>query len=327
VTSESDASSGVSLDSHESRPMKVVQRDVAADHVVTLVLEPTGSGLLPRWEPGAHVDLLLENGLERQFSLCGDPKDQTRWRVAVLREQMSRGGSSFIHDYLHEGDVVEVRGPRNNFDLIHSDSYLFIAGGIGITPILPMLFDVAQRGADFELVYSGRTLTSMAFVDEVSVFNERASIRPKDQLGRVDIPALLSKVRPGTLVYCCGPEGLLQEVERASAHWPVDSLHLERFAPKPDEGHENHEFEVVLNGSDETHVIPADKTILGVLSEAGHDLYFSCTEGTCGTCETPVIEGEIDHRDSVLSRSEQERGDVMMICVSRCRGKRLVLDL
>lgn len=291
----------------------------AADDVVVLTLRAAGEEPLPRWEPGAHVDLLSPVG-PRQYSLCGSPADDT-WRIAVLREPDGRGGSAWVHS-LAAGDPVTVRGPRNHFPLLDAPRYLFVAGGIGITPILTM---IAAAGTDWELVYGGRTRASMAFLDELD--DPRVTVRPQDETGLLDL-SILDTPRPDTLVYCCGPEPMLDAVEKRCAAWPAGSLRVERFTAKPlTEPVLDGAFEVELAATGRTVTVPPDRSILDVVEEAGVSVLSSCSEGTCGTCETPVLSGEIDHRDSVLTPEEQAVGDAMMICVSRARCPKLVLDL
>jgi ferredoxin-NADP reductase len=306
----------------------VASRHDAAEGVVVLTLREIGDHPLPPWEPGAHVDLLLADGLSRQYSLCGDPTDHHAWRLGILRERESRGGSAFVHEELHPGAPLRVRGPRNHFPLLPSPKYLFIAGGIGITPILTMVAAAEAAGAEWELVYGGRTRTSMAFLDELAVHGGRVCVRPQDETGLLDLDGLLGVPRADTLVYCCGPEPLLAAVEQRCAAWPAGSLRVERFSAKPLTAPALTEsFEVVLQQSELTLTVPPDRSILDVVEEAGVGVLSSCSEGTCGTCETPVLEGEPDHRDSVLTDEEQAVNDCMMICVSRSRCPRLVLDL
>ncbi|TVT23901.1 PDR/VanB family oxidoreductase [Amycolatopsis acidiphila] len=306
----------------------VETRDVPAEDVVTLTLREVGGRPLPSWEPGAHVDLILAEGLVRQYSLCGDPADQHVWRLGVLREPESRGGSAQIHDRLHPGTRVRVRGPRNHFPLLASPRYLFIAGGIGITPILTMIAAVDAAGADWHLVYGGRRRASMAFLDELAGYGGRITVAPQDRTGLLDLDSLLGTPRADTLVYCCGPEPLLAAVEARCEGWPAGSLHVERFTAKPlTDPVISGSFEVVLRKSELTLTIPPDRSVLEVVEEAGVDVLMSCSEGTCGTCETPVLEGEPDHRDSVLTPDERAANHCMMICVSRSRTPRLVLDI
>jgi len=309
----------------------VSQRAVLADGVVTLSLEdPTGRPL-PGWTPGAHVDLMLSASLIRQYSLCGSPADTHSWRIGVLRDPQSRGGSDFVHDKLHAGSAVRVRGPRNHFPLVSAPRYQFIAGGIGITPVLPMIEAAEAAGAQWHLAYGGRKRASMIFVEDLSAFGERVTIWPQDERGLLDLQGILGTARENTLVYCCGPEALLSAVEGACASWPAGALHVERFAAKPGADQPAsgalETFEVVCQRSGITVTVPADRSLFEVLEGAGVSVLGSCLEGVCGTCETGVIEGVPDHRDSVLSAGDQAGNDAMMVCVSRSLSDRLVLDL
>ena len=307
----------------------VTDRRLLSDDVVGLTLADPDGAELPPWAPGAHVDLELGGSLSRQYSLCSRPSDLGSYRIAVLRDPASRGGSIYVHDALHVGSTVRVRGPRNHFPLAPAPAYRFIAGGIGITPILPMIASVAEAGADWTLLYGGRRRSSLAFLDELSAFGDRVEIHPEDERGLLDLESALGDPRPDTLVYCCGPEGLLGAVEGWCERWPAGSLHVERFAPKPvvapDDALDT--FQVVLQRSGLTLDVPADRTIIDVCLDAGVDILSSCEEGTCRTCETRVIDGVPDHRDSVLSEAEHEANQVMTICVSRSLTPRLVLDL
>lgn len=310
----------------------VRHRGIPAEGVVVLDLAHPDGDELPRWQPGAHIDLILGEGLTRQYSLCGDPRDTRTWRVGVLLDADSRGGSRHVHEKLGEGDIVQVRGPRNHFALVHAARYQFIAGGIGITPIMAMAQSVDRAGGQWELLYGGRSKASMAFADDlVSEYPERVTVWPQDERGLLDLDALLAEPQEGTLIYCCGPEALLAAVEERCAHWPADSLHIERFAPKAPTAQQEAEalerFEVVCQRSGITLDIGADDNILELVEEAGVPITTSCYEGVCGSCEARIIEGTPDHRDSVLSAQQREAGEVMLICVSRSRTPRLVLDL
>lgn len=303
---------------------------IIADDVVSVILTSPAGTSLPAWTPGAHIDLVLDDTTTRQYSLCGSPLDSTTWRIGVLRAPQSRGGSTFVHDRLRPGATVRVRGPRNHFPLVASPSYLFVAGGIGITPLLPMIAEVDAAHAEWTLLYGGRERASMAFLDELSRYGDRVTIAPQDEVGFLDLDGLLGAPRTATLVYCCGPEGLLGAVEQTCTSWPGGSLRLERFAPKAIEVHAagaDSEFELVLQRSGLTVHVPPDKSVLEVAIEAGASVLGSCLEGICGTCETEVIDGEVDHRDSVLNDADKASNEFMMICVSRCRSARLTLDL
>ncbi|WP_326584548.1 PDR/VanB family oxidoreductase [Streptomyces sp. NBC_00481] len=305
------------------------RKETMAEGVVLLTLRDPEGRPLPEWQPGAHIDLILRADLVRQYSLCGDPADRSRLQVAVLREPESRGGSSYVHEVLTEGEPVRIRGPRNHFPLVKAKKYLFIAGGIGITPILPMLAAVNATRADWRLLYGGRTRASMAFGETLQrAYGERVSLRPQDEYGLLDLASLLGKPQRRTAVYACGPEPLLAAIEAGCEKWPSGSLHLERFAPKKDAtAGPLTTFEVELSQSGRTLTISEDMSILEAVEGAGVPVMTSCEEGICGTCETKVLSGEIDHRDSVLDTQERAAGDTMMICVSRAKGDRLVLDL
>ena len=306
----------------------VVDKRVAADGVVVLTLRSANGQPLPAWAPGAHVDLVLGSHHVRQYSLCGDPADLTEWRVGVLREELGTGTSRFIHDELQPGSAAVVQGPRNHFALEPATRYLFIAGGIGITPVLPMIRAADAAGAQWRLAYGGRQRASMAFLDELDRYGDRVTITPHDECGLLPLDSLLGTPDPDTVVYCCGPEALLRAVEERSVGWPSGSLHVERFAPKPvGEAVLSEPFEIVLQDSGLSLMVPPDRSILSVVEEAGISVLTSCEEGTCGTCETPVLEGVPDHRDSVLTAQEREANDCMMVCVSRSCTPRLVLEL
>ncbi len=303
---------------------------VESDGVLSVELVDPQARDLPAWEPGAHIDLHLRDGLSRQYSLSGDPRDRKRYRLGVLREPDGRGGSAYVHDALRPGHTVGFAGPRNHFRLEPAASYVFIAGGIGITPILPMLARVEAEGATWTLLYGGRTASSMAFTGELASYGDRVTLHPQDVHGLLDLDTLLAESRSDTLVYCCGPEPLLRAVEERMAAWRTGALHLERFAapeaPVRDPADE-HAVEVVLAESGHTLHVGPETSILDALLDAGVDVLHDCQEGICGSCETKVIEGEVDHRDYVLTEQEQAANDCMMVCVSRACGKRLVLGL
>ena len=313
---------------HEAE-LLVQKAEVVAEDVVALTLvSPTGE-TLPSWSPGAHIDLVLADDLIRQYSLCGSPGDDTAWRIGVLRTPDSRGGSQRVHDTLTEGATVAIRGPRNHFQLVAASNYLFIAGGIGITPILPMIAQAEAAGADWRLLYGGRHRASMAFLPELARYGDKVTVVPQDEAGFLDLDAALGTPQAGTLVYCCGPEGLLSAVETRCASWPTGSLHLERFAAKPQETSAvaDETFELVLQQTGVTVTVRPDQSVFQAALEAGANVLGSCMEGVCGTCETEVVEGDVDHRDSVLNDDERASNEFMMICVSRCKSKRLVLDI
>jgi ferredoxin-NADP reductase len=327
VHTERTMDSGVVPHELETR-VRVVAKTTRAQGVVSLELAALDGADLPSWEPGAHVDLVIDGVATRQYSLCGDPSRLGSYRLGVLLDADGKGSSRYIHEALRPGDEVTVRGPRNNFPLVPSEHYIFIAGGIGITPILPMVFAAQELGADWRLVYGGRGRISMAFVEDLLKLGNRVQVKPQDEVGLLDLAGLLSVAADNTLVYCCGPEPLLAAVEQMCAAWPAHSLHVERFNVRPlPEPTRNDSFEVVLERSGKTVTVPPDKSILEVVRAAGVAVLSSCEEGTCGTCETVLLEGEADHRDSLLDVDERAENSCMFICVSRSLSDRLVLDL
>nr|WP_256973985.1 PDR/VanB family oxidoreductase [Rhodococcus sp. NCIMB 12038] len=306
----------------------VHNRRMLTPDIVALELRADDGALLPSWAPGAHVEMNLDNGLSRQYSLCGDPADRQTWTVAVLREPNSRGGSSYIHEELSTGTKMQCRGPRNNFPIEAATEYKFVAGGIGITPMLPMIGAAEASGTPWTLLYGGRSLESMAFQDELARFGDKVRLHPQDTHGLLDLATELADPGPGAAVYCCGPEPLLAAIENhCESTWPVGALHVERFRADLPDLADASPIEVELAQSGMTLTVPSDKSILEVLTEAGVEVDASCEEGTCGTCEVMVLEGTPEHHDVVLTESERESGECMMICVSRAKSKFLKLDL
>lgn len=308
--------------------MIIHERRDEADGVVSLTLGCARGGELPAWAPGAHVDVHLAEGLVRQYSLCSDPADRTRWRLGVLREPASRGGSEHVFDKLHGGDIVSVGAPRNHFALEPSARYVFVAGGIGITPILPMIAAAEAAGADWTLLYGGRSRSSMAFVGELTRYGDRVRFAPQDEVGLLDLAGLLATPRRDTLVYACGPAPMLDAVDALMAGWSPGSLRVERFTPKV-VATGSEAFEVEFARSGVTATVPPDRSILTVAEEAGIPALWSCREGTCGTCETPLLAGRAEHRDSLLTDEEKADQSTVLICVSRAEKGcgRLTLDL
>lgn len=310
--------------------LRVEEAAEVADGVRLLRLADPSGGPLPPWRAGAHIDLYAGD-LVRQYSLCGDPADAARWTVAVLREPEGRGGSAYVHDKLAEGDLVHVRGPRNHFPLADAPRYRFIAGGIGITPLLPMVAAADAAGADWTLDYGGRTRASMAFADDLlAAYGDRVRLHPQDRVGLLPLADLLAAAEDGTLVYCCGPTPLLTAVEERCAAWPDGTLHVEHFAPKQElHSAGDGSFEVELADTGLTLTVAPDRSVLETVRAAGVEVLSSCEEGTCGTCETGVLAGVVDHRDSILTAAERAANDVMYVCVSRAAAgcSRLRLEL
>ncbi|MBK1783411.1 PDR/VanB family oxidoreductase [Prauserella cavernicola] len=301
-------------------------RDIRAEaeDVVSVTLADPHGRRLPAWVPGAHLDVVLPSGRQRQYSLCGDVTDRAVYRIAVRRIRDGHGGSAEVHDGLRVGDALRVRGPRNAFPLIDAASYLFIAGGIGITPILPMVRECHRRGRPWRLVYLGRTRASMPFLAELGEFGGAVDLRPDTETGPPRIAELLSLADPGAAVYLCGPppladgaRGLLTEAD------PSASLHTERFSPLPVAGGEP--FRLRLARSGLTVDVAADETALAAVRRALPGVAYSCRQGFCGTCRTRVLSGEVEHRDRTLTESERE--DSVLLCVSRAASPTLTLDL
>ncbi|MEV4233991.1 PDR/VanB family oxidoreductase [Nocardia sp. NPDC050408] len=306
-------------------PVRVSARRDEAEGVFSLELCAVAGRELPSWTPGAHIDVAVGGAGVRQYSLCGDPADRRHWRIAVLREPEGRGGSEYLHLTAFPNTELRISRPRNNFEFLVRDSYVFVAGGIGITPILPMLAAAQASEARWELYYGGRTRGHMAFADEIARRYPRARLLPQDEHGLLPIGDILAE-HSDSAIYCCGPEPLLAAVETEGARRNSD-VHVERFVPRPVASVARDSFEVRLASSGETFRVGATQSIVDVLDAAGIEIITSCREGTCGSCETAVLAGDIDHRDSVLTVEEQARGDTMMLCVSRAGSEVLVLDL
>jgi ferredoxin-NADP reductase len=315
-------------------PTRRVERDlslvvdevrVEAQGVRSVRLAAADGTELPSWQPGSHIDVLLPSGRCRQYSLCGDPADRSSYRIAVRRIDGGGGGSRELHDAVGVGNALTVRGPRNAFPYVDAPGYLFIAGGIGITPILPMVKQTAANGAPWQLVYTGRSRASMPFLDELSALDPaRVRVRPYDQYGFPSSGAELLEYAPaGATVYCCAPATMMAGVRRDLAASEAAAAHFERFTTPPIL--DGVPFEIALQRRNRVLTVPADRTALEVIREALPDVAYSCQQGFCGTCRTRVISGEIDHRDQVLT--DREHTDTMTICVSRGRGGRIAIDL
>jgi ferredoxin-NADP reductase len=308
--------------------LKVLRLAVEADAVISLELGKVDGGALPAWQPGAHIDVLLTNGLVRQYSLCGCA-DRRTWQIAVLHVSSGRGGSSFIHQNICVGEEIVVTGLRNNFSLVDASRYLFVAGGIGITPILPMLESATLAGKPWRLVYGGRSRGSMAFLDRIKRYDlGKVELLPQDEFGQIGVQALLDELEPATPVYCCGPAGLIDAVEDACRLSPSIELYRERFvasgrASKIDDG----SFEVTLALSGKVIQVSSEQSLLSALEEAGCKISNSCRAGICGTCLLKVLDGTPDHRDDLLDDEQRENGTMILPCVSRSKSRHLVLEI
>ncbi len=315
--------------------LAVLDRQVVAhdQNVVAFTLAAPDGGKLPGWHPGAHLDLHLPSGRVRQYSLCGDPGDRSAYRIAVRRIPDGGGGSIEMHDALPVGATVTTGGPRNAFPLVvpgygsPTARLRFVAGGIGITPILPMLALAEQLGVDWSMIYVGRSADSIPFLDEVRRFGGRIEIRTDDVNGVPAADDLLGECPSGTTVYACGPAPMLTVIrERLTGRDDVE-LHFERFAAPPVVDGE--EFDVTVASTGTRIAVGAAETLLAALQRAGIAAPYSCQQGFCGTCRTRAlaVKGVVEHRDTLLTPPEREAG-VMLPCVSRgTAGSELVLDL
>ncbi|MFI5617404.1 PDR/VanB family oxidoreductase [Streptomyces sp. NPDC051567] len=297
--------------------VRVLARAEPAQGVVELTL---GAPALPSWTPGAHVDLLLPSGLVRQYSLCGDPAAGT-YTVAIRLDEAGRGGSREAHARLTVGTELRLRPPRNRFALVPAGSYVFVAGGIGITPVLPMLRAATAAGAAWTLLYGGRSRASMPYLELLAAHGDRVTVVPQDEAGLPDLSPLAA-LRPGTLVYCCGPRPLAEAV-LAAVPDPA-AVRLERFAPAGGSGADR-PFTAELRRSGRTVEVGADESALAAVRRELPATPYSCGQGFCGTCAHRVLAGGVDHRDTFLT--DREREDSMLLCVSRARDGHLVLDL
>jgi vanillate O-demethylase ferredoxin subunit len=300
-----------------------------APNVVSYDLRPSEAGELPAFTAGAHIDLTLPNGLIRSYSLTNPQSERHRYVIAVQKDRASRGGSRWVHENFRPGDILTVNGPRNNFALNEAaEKSLFIAGGIGITPILSMVERLASLERDWELIYCSRKRADTPFTEALSRFGSRVRWNFDEEPGgrMLDVAAAVGAAPPNAHLYCCGPLPMMQAFETATGGLPRERVHVEYFTAKEGAALEGG-FKVVLAKSRKEFAVPPGKTILDTLLDAGLDIPYSCTEGVCGTCETKVLEGEPDHRDLILTEEERAAGKVMMICCSGSRSEKLVLDL
>jgi ferredoxin-NADP reductase len=316
-----------------SRAVKVEHVLACADGIAHIRLASSDGRPLPRWTPGSHIDVECgETGISRQYSLCGDPDDRQAFEIAVLREPQGRGGSEWVHANVKAGDTLRVRGPRNHFRFTgDAKKAVFIAGGIGITPISAMAREAKARGLDYQIHYSGARRSSMALLDElVRMHGERLHLHVSEEGSRNDFSTLFAQADGDTHIYACGPARMLEALESHTAHWPEDALRVEHFVSTKTalDPSKEHAFEVELKDSGLTLSVAADQTVLDALKHANIDVQSDCREGLCGSCEVRVLKGKVDHRDMVLTRSERVANDRMMTCCSRaCAGERLVLEL
>jgi ferredoxin-NADP reductase len=291
--------------------------------------ERMDGGVLPGAMPGAHISFMLPNGIERQYSLINYGGSLSEYQVGVKLDPASRGGSLFMHNSFRVGATVPIEPPRNNFPLVEDAEHVVLfAGGIGITPIYCMVRRLKELGRPFEIYYSARSRADAAFLRELEPLRETRLHFDAEKGGVMPIPTIIPTLPRNAHLYCCGPTPMLAAFEdsAAKAGFPAAQIHVEYFTPKfaaADEGG----FMVELTRSKKELTVPKGKTILQVVREAGVDVPFSCEEGICGACETRVISGTPDHRDSILTESERKANATMMICCSGSKTPKLVLDL
>jgi len=315
-------------------PVRVAARRDEACDIVSFELEALDGVALPPFTAGSHIDVRLEDGLIRQYSLCSDPQRTHRYQIAVLKEAASRGGSQAMHERVRAGGLLEISAPRNHFELAQVAPHsLLLAGGIGVTPILCMAERLSTLGAAFEMNYCARSRERAAFRERIarSDFAARVQFHFDDEAPsqRLDIERLLRGAPAGTHLYVCGPKGFMDAVlaTARAADWPEARLHYEFFAAAPSAPVDGASFEVKLASSGRVIAVPPQRTVLQALLDAGVEVPVSCEQGICGTCLTKVLEGEPDHRDLFLTPAEQARNDCFTPCCSRARSALLVLDL
>ena len=312
--------------------VQVRKRQLQGDGVVVLDLIPVGGAKLPAFEAGAHVDIHIAPGLVRQYSLCSDPADSAVYRLGVLRDPASRGGSTSVYDTLLEGAEVQISAPRNLFPLAsEARRSILIGGGIGITPMIAMAYALHAKGEDFELHYCGRSRSRSAFLDELqsAAFAERVHTHFDDEAPaqKLDMDRVLGQAESGVHVYTCGPSGFMDWVigESVKHGYADDHIHREYFQIEVDNSGAS--FEVVAARSGKTVQVAEGQTILAALADVGIQIEISCEQGICGTCLCDVLEGEPDHRDVYLTADEKQANDQILVCCSRAKSKKLVLDI
>ncbi len=307
-----------------------------AEDILSYELVSEDGGPLPPFEAGSHLDVHVPGGFLRQYSLCNDPEETHRYLIAVQRDSRGRGGSRAMHEQVHPGAVLTTRPPRNDFPLLHARGYVLVAGGIGITPLLSMARTLRRRGAKWHLYFCTRSpertafrelLSSPDFAGHVTFHHDGG-----DPSRGLDMRELLATRTAGFRLYCCGPAGLMKAVREASVHhqWPSEKVHFEAFTAEATgaiSARADSEFQVVVRSTGAAYPVPAGQTVLNVLRKNGLRVPSDCEAGSCGTCLTHVLEGEPDHRDTFLSEPQRNTCRNMLLCVSRARSRKLVLDL
>jgi phthalate 4,5-dioxygenase reductase subunit len=312
-----------------SMALRVTRNDKIADGIHLFELRDAGGQQLPAFTAGAHIAIQVPNGLLRKYSLCNDPAERDRYQVAVKREANGRGGSSTLIDSVKVGDTLMVAAPVNDFELPQrAQDFLFIAGGIGITPIMAMMREAHAQGKRFRLFYCSRSPETTAFRDELSApeFKDSVVIHYDggDPANSLDLKSILAERKNREHLYCCGPRPLMEAVRNMTDHWSSAAVHFEAFSDAETHKVSDKAFKVKLARTGDVLDVPTDKTILEVLRAHGLEVPSSCETGTCGTCRTKLLAGVADHRDLVLA--EHERGDNIMICVSRAKSEEIEIE-
>ena len=317
------------IDHLQMLPLRVTRNDRIADGIHLLEFRNSGGKPLPEFSAGAHIAVRAPNGLLRKYSLCNDPAERDRYLVAIKREINGRGGSCNLIDNAKAGDELMVAPPVNDFGLPpRAQDFLFIAGGIGITPIMAMIREVQRQGKRFRLFYCSRSPETTAFLDELSTpaFKDQVTIHydQGDPSRSLDLKPVLAERKNREHLYCCGPRPLMEAVRNMTDHWSSTAVHFEAFSDAETHKATDKAFKVRLARSGEVIDVPTTKTILEALRDHGLEVPSSCETGTCGTCRTKLLAGEADHRDLVLA--EHERAGTIMICVSRARADEITID-
>lgn len=313
--------------------VRIARRTVEATDIISLELAALDGEKLPSFSAGSHIDVEIRPGLVRQYSLCNDPTESHRYLIGVLRDPASRGGSVAVHDQLMEGQVIQISTPRNHFALVPASRSLLFAGGIGVTPILCMAERLAQIGGDFEMHYCARSADRAAFVERIrrSGFSDRVHLHydDGDAAQKLNLAAVLDGADDGAHLYVCGPSGFIDFVSEGarSRGWSADRIHFEYFAGQQIDTSADAAFEVKLASSGKLVTVPAAKTVVAALRDAGVEVEVSCEQGICGTCLTRVLDGVPDHRDNYFTDEEKAANDQFLPCCSRSKSPLLVLDL
>jgi len=299
-----------------------------AEDILSFVLEPVGDGLMPPFAPGAHIDVTLAPGLTRSYSLVNDPAVRGAYEIAVHQSPTSRGGSTHIHGQWRAGQIVTISEPKNNFPLFEAaDHTVMIAGGIGITPMLPMIARLNRLGRTWELHYVAASPDRAAYVAHLEAHDGVVIAFDGVPGGqRLDLKAICSAAPADAHLYCCGPAGMLDAFVAINADRPADHVHIEYFSAETDVATDGG-YTLELARSGKTVAVEEGETMLDALLSAGVDVSFACAEGVCGTCEVKVIDGIPDHRDHFLSDADKAANRSIMVCCSGAKSARLVLDI